>query len=121
MPSGNSSAAGVPAVTSAGRPTPSARTSAPEISPWVGKRSDGERQGGGGVKDGAAGQAARGAGTDVLGQPDHGEASFEDAVVQGKEGGHQLAAEGARDLPSDERAGLAVRTPHLAEIGAHVA
>ncbi len=38
-PSGNSSAAGVPSVTRAGRPTPRARTRAPEISPWDGKRS----------------------------------------------------------------------------------
>ena len=73
------------------------------------------------MQHGAAGQhPGRGRGH-VAREAHHTQAVLEDAVVQRKERGKHLAAQAPRHLSGHEGAGLAVRPPHLAEVGGDVA
>ena len=73
------------------------------------------------MQHGAAGQhPGRGRGH-VAREAHHTQAVLEDAVVQRKKRGKHLAAQAPRHLSGHEGAGLAVRPPHLAEVGGDVA
>jgi len=73
------------------------------------------------AEDGPSGQAAAHAPRRLRAQRHHGQAAFQDALVEGEEGGQERAPQRARDLPSDEGPRLPVRPPHLPEVRGHVA
>lgn len=85
-----------------------------------GWRIEGQREVMGQVELGTAGQAPGDARRRLRAERHHAQAPLEYAVVERKERGEEIAAEGPGHLAADEGAGLAVGAAHLAQVAGDV-